>query len=110
MLQNTQLICFRPSLKVKYVGKFVFLDHLLEIFDSVTHLGHVIHYSLDDSADIRRATLEMCKKANIVLSTFSSNDPQVKTDIFSSHCLSLYGGVLWDITCSQLSQIFEYCI
>ena len=39
---------------------------------SVTHLGHVLHCSLDDGPDIKRATLEMCKKANVVLSTFSA--------------------------------------
>ena len=47
----------------------------------------------------------MCKKANIVLSTFSACDPHVKTVLFSSHCLSLYGGVLWDIACSQLKSL-----
>ncbi len=62
-------------------------------------------YVWDDSEDIKRATLEMCKKANIVLSTFSSCDPQVKTILFSSHCLSLYGGALWDISCSQLNSL-----
>ena len=51
------------------------------------------------------ATLEMCKKANIVLSTFSACDPLAKTVLFSSHCLSLYGGALWDITCIQLKSL-----
>ena len=44
-------------------------DHL-EFSDTVTHLGHVLHCTLDDSEDIKRSTLEMCKKANIVLATF----------------------------------------
>ena len=34
----------------------------------------------------------MCKKANIVL--FPACDPHVKTVLFSTHYLSLYGGVL----------------
>ena len=73
--------------------------------DTVTHLGHVLHCSLDDGPDIKRATLEMCKKANVVLSTFSACDPHVKTVLFSSHCLSLYGGVLWDISCNQIKSL-----
>ena len=73
----------------------------------MTHLGHVLHCSLDDSLDIKRATLEICKKANIVLSTFSSCNPQVKTVLFASHCLSLYSGVLCDISCSQLTSLEE---
>ena len=53
----------------------------------------------------KRATLEMCKKANVVLSTFSACDPHIKTVLFSSHCLLLYGGVLWDITYNQIKSL-----
>ena len=102
---KTQLICFRSSSKVKYNGKFFFLGHPLEFADHITHLGHVLHYSLDDSEDIKRSTLEMCRKANMVLSTFSICDPHVKTVLVSSHCLSLYGGVLWNVACNQLKSL-----
>ena len=54
---KTQLICFHPSPKFKFIGKFFFSDHLLDFSDSVTHLGLVLHCSLDDSEDIRRAIL-----------------------------------------------------
>ena len=99
---KTQLICFHSSPGVKFDAKFFSLGHLLQFSDSVTYLGHVLHGSLDDSPDIKRATLEMCKKANIIPSTC---DPQVKTVLFASHCLSLYGGALWDILCSQLGSL-----
>ena len=46
----------------------------------------------------------MCKK-DIILSTFSSCDPHVKTVLFNLHCLSLYGGALWDVTCRQLPSL-----
>ena len=59
---KTQLICFRSSPKVKCSGNFFFSGHLLEFSDTVTHLGHVLHCSLDDSDDIKRATLECVKK------------------------------------------------
>ena len=81
---------FCPLRKLKFAGKILFSGYLLEFSDSVTHLGYVLHCSLDDSPDIRKATLEMCKKANVVLLLFSSCDPHVKTVFFSSHCLSLY--------------------
>ena len=88
---------------MKFTGKFFFSGHLFEF--PYTVLGYVLHCSLDDGPDIKRATLEMCKKANIVLSTFSACDPHVITVPFSSHCLSLYGGVLWDITCNQIKSL-----
>ena len=81
------------------------LGHLLEFSDIVTHLGHVLHCSLDEGPDIKRATLEMCEKANIVLSIFSACDPHVKIVLFSYHCLSFYGGVLWDIICNQIKSL-----
>ena len=81
------------------------MDHPLEFSDHVMYLGHVRHCSLDDSEDIKRSTLEMCRKANMVLSTFSICDPHVKTVLLSSHCLSLYGGVLWNVTCNQLKSL-----
>ena len=102
---KTQLICFRSSIKVKGSGKFIFSGHHLEFSDTVTHLGHVLHCTLDDSVDIKRSTLEMCKKANIVLATFSSCNPYIKTILFNSHCLSLYGAALWNITCKQLNSL-----
>ena len=72
---KTQLICFRSSQKIKCTSKFFFSGHLLKFSDTVTHLGHVLHCSLDDS------------------------DLHVKTVLFNSHCLLLYGSALWDITC-----------
>lgn len=46
--------------------------------------------------------------ANMVLSTFSICDPRtciVKTVHFSSYCLSLYGGILWNAACNQLKSL-----
>ena len=81
------------------------MGHPLQLSDHVTHLGHILQCSLDDSKDIRRSTLEMCKKANMVLSMFSICDPHVKTVLLRYHCLSLYGGVLWSISCNQLKSL-----
>ena len=49
LICKTQLICFRFSPQVKCTGKFIFSGHLLKFSDTVTHLGHVLHCSLDDS-------------------------------------------------------------
>ena len=80
--------------------------HGLEFSDTALHLGHVLHCTLDDSDDIKRATLEMCKKANILLLTFPHCAPDVKTVLFQSHCLSLYhGAALWNIKYKQLKSL-----
>ena len=87
-----QLIYFCSSPRVKFDAKFFFLGHLLQFSDSVTHLSHVLHCSLDDSPNIKRATLEICKKANIILSIFSSCDPQFSLPLTAYHCMVVLSG------------------
>ena len=56
----------------------------------------MLHCSLDDGPDIKRATLEMCKKANVVLS-FSACDPHIKTVLSAPIiccCLVVFFGTL----------------
>ena len=71
----------------------------------MVHLGFRLHYTLSDIEDVKRATLEMCRKANCMLQSFSSCDSTVKTKLFSSHCLSLYGASLWKLDCSQIKSL-----
>ena len=66
------------------------MGHPLQFSDHVTHLGHILQCSLDDNEDIRKSTLEMCKKANMVLSTFSICDPHVKTTTTLSLLVTLW--------------------
>ena len=71
-------------------------------------LLRMLHFSLNDTKDVQRATLEMCRKANCMLQTFSSCDPVVLTKLFNSHCLSLYDASLWTLKCSQVKAL-EIC-
>ena len=73
-----------------------------EVFNTGSYMAYSIIICPLSTEDIKRATFEMCKKANFVLSTFSLCDPHVKTVLFNSHRLSLYGGALWDVSCNQL--------
>ena len=47
----------------------------------------------------------MCRKANFLLHSFKSCDPVVKTFLFSSHCLSLYGALSWKLSCPKLKSL-----
>ena len=90
---KTQSIYLCPSPEVKLASKFVFSGHLLEFAGSVTYLGHLLHCSLDDTPDIKRATLEMCKKANFVI--LSTCHPHVKTVLFSSYLFDYTHNILF---------------
>ena len=103
---KTQLICFRlkPNLMLP-VGMFRFLGHPLCFMNSVIHLGHILQLNLDDKDDINRVSLDMCRKANDLLHVFKSCDPTVKTFLFTTHCLSLYGAISWSVANKQLRSL-----
>ena len=46
----------------------------------------------------------MCRKSNYLLYVFTGCDPLVKTKLIASHCLALYGCVLWRLDC-KLSHL-----
>ena len=107
---KTQLICFRPAsakLSLEHCT-FFFMGERLKFSESVTHLGYVLQSHLSDSEDIKRAMVEMCRKANFILQTIPSCDPVVLTKLFHSHCLFLYGSNLWKLDCKQIRAL-EVC-
>ena len=65
-----------------------FNDVLLIYSEQIVHLGHILSKTLDDSADIMRATRDMNRKANSLIYTFQSIDPFIKTFLLKSYCLS----------------------
>ncbi len=75
-------------------GVFQFIGSPLCFSESVTHLGHVLHWD-----DVTRVTAAMCRQANYLLHTFAGCGMLVKTKLIVSHCLSLYGCVLWSYSC-----------
>ena len=92
---KTQLICFRQSSRCTSSAS-IFLNGLqLHFSDEVSHLGHILTFNLRGKNDIR-ATKDLNRKSNYILSTFKSVDPSVKCFLVKSFCLSLYG-------CSLLS-------
>jgi hypothetical protein len=53
----------------------------------VTHLGHILTSTLDDSEDIARVLKDLIRKAISVLCTFHRVDPFVKTFLIKSYIL-----------------------
>ena len=81
---KTQLICFSYSPSSNCLAHVMFCNHLLPFVDTVTHLGHLLHYNLSDAPDISCKLRDMVKKANYVLVTFPYVGPQIFTKCFSS--------------------------
>ena len=64
---KTQLICFRRFKLFTNPPVVRFQNVTLKYMDAVKHLGHILHYKLDDGPDIVRAMKDLNKKANSVL-------------------------------------------
>ena len=77
---RTQLIHFplRHYKPTPAVYKFSFFNDVLTFSDSVTCLGCILTSTLSDANDIMRATSDLCRKANCMLSTFVPCDSAVK--------------------------------
>ena len=102
---KTQLICFRRRLTSSSLPIIHFNETELQFVDQVTHLGHILHYNLDDKHDIIRATKDLHRKANCVLYKFSAADPFLKCFLLKSFCLSLYGSCLWSLSSPSIDLI-----
>ena len=84
---------------------FIFLGQTLSLSNLISHLGHILTYNLSDDDDICAISKDMSRKANCLLHTFSCCDPFVKTRLFSSFCLSLYGDSPWRSSSPQLRAL-----
>ena len=60
---KTLLICFRKSKSIKSLPVIHFQNTHLKYKHKVNHLGHILHYNLDDGPDITRAIKDLNKKA-----------------------------------------------
>ena len=101
---KTQLIRFSLSVHPG-TATFNFLGESLQLSKSIVHLGHILSQDLSDNEDIVAIKKDMCRKANYMLSVFSSCDRPTKTKLFQSYCLSLYGSSLWKSSCPELASL-----
>ena len=102
---KTQLIRFSWSSSSSCKASFTFCGQQLSFVDTVTHLGHLLHYNLSDVPEINQKLRDMVKKANCLLASFPRVGPFILTRLFQSYCLSLYGSALWTLSCPTLRLI-----
>ena len=100
-----QLTCFRHSVRQDNSTAIYMNGHRLHFVDKVSHLGHILTFNLHDKDDIIRATNDLNRKANYILSSFKCVDPSVKSLLLKSFCLSLYGCVLWSLSSPDINII-----
>ena len=102
---KSQLICFRHSARQDNNTAIYMNGHRLHFVDKVSHLGHILTFNLHDKDDIIRATNDLNRKANYILSSFKCVDPSIKCFLLKSFCLSLYGCVLWSLSSPDINII-----
>ena len=108
---KTQLIKFsHPSaFSVDSPLNFCFLGQRLCFSQSIVHLGHILSHDLSDREDIVSIKKDLCSKANCLLHFFSRCNPHIKSILFQSFCLSLYGSALWNVSSPELQHLEVAC-
>ena len=106
--KKTQLVrfslpCSSPNPSTSLT--FLFAGQFLKLADRACRLGHILRSDLSDTDDILRVQTDMCRRANCLLSTFYATNPAVKTLLFHTFCLSLYGSALWRLSSSSLRSL-----
>ena len=86
-------------------ASFFFNGLELNLGHSDKHLGHLLSFNLSDTDDIVRVKNDLIRKANCMLHSFSPCNPLVKTKLFDSFCLSLYGSALWFSSSPELRSL-----
>ena len=72
---KTQLIRFSRSPSSSCSARIYFCGQLLPFLDTVSHLGHLLHYDLNDTEDVNSKLRDMVRKANCLLATFPRVGP-----------------------------------
>ena len=72
--EKTQLVRFGLSSSSSCKVHIAFGGGVLDFTDTVSHLGHLLSYNLDDTPDIIRATKDLNRRANFVLCVFPFAD------------------------------------
>ena len=88
------LVRFSRTCSLHCSPSFFFNGLELNLGHSAKHLGHLLSFNLSDTDDIVRVKNDLVRKANCMLHSFSHCNPLVKTKLFDSFCLSLYGSSL----------------
>ena len=94
---KTQLIRFSYAPSSSCGARIHLCGAELHFVNTVSHLGHLLHYDLSDTPDINLKLRDMVKKANYLFATFPSSSPLVMTRLFQCYCLSLHGSCLWSL-------------
>lgn len=65
---------------------------------NAVHLGHIIGGQDCQEQRVMAAIGDLYKRTNLLMSRFSFCSTFIRYKLFNTHCMSLYGSNLWDIT------------
>ena len=102
---KTQLIRFSSVPSSSCSAEITFCGQQLPFVDTVTHLGHLLRYDLNDNEDINDKLRSMVRKANCLFASFPRVGSPILSRLFQSYCLSLYGSSLWSLSSPLLRNI-----
>ena len=106
-ITKSEVVIFSKSKIMKSNKPVIFMNgQMLNVNDSYKHLGIVLSNSCDKNLiNFDSIINDMKVRCNVLKSEFFNQSYSVKTKLFNSHCMSLYGCPLWDIECENFKAI-----
>ena len=84
---------------------FTFVVSFSSLIDTVSHLGHLLHYNFSDTEDVNSKLRDVVRKANCLLATFPRVGPFIVTEFFNPtlcFLMALASGRLFRIMLKKL--------
>jgi hypothetical protein len=99
---KSKLLCFGERVNVK----LPFQGNIVPQVDNYKHLGNLVGSNsiISNKTQIQLAINELYGKMNVLHNQFKFADEDVMYSLFKTHCLSLYGCQLWDLSSSVMEK------
>ena len=79
----------------------------------VKHLGNILHFNLDESADVSLKRGDLASRVNKIIGSLHGASDEVLMKVFSSKCCHFYGATAWRFTDKHVSQfhtMYNRCV
>jgi hypothetical protein len=100
---KSKMLCFgaKENITLSFQGK------LVPQVDTIKHLGNLVgsNSHSTNKNQVKLAINELYAKVNVLNKQFKYACEDIKYNLFKSHCLSLYGCQLWNLSSSVINNV-----
>jgi len=97
-------VCSKENIVVH--DNFTLNGDIINIYNSVNHLGRDVGDSDSNCKAINKAIGELYMRTNYVMSKFGSCSSDIRNFLFRTYCTSYYGSSLWSLSHEYINKFY----